>query len=93
MRNYLLRKRSPSLCFGMPGILTGRPPLVGNLQRLLLPVLPEVGEGVTWIHEVGSVRLPLVQGSLVLLSLLVVEPRHHPSGRVFANRSYAPAQQ
>ena len=80
MLNYLLQKRSPSLCFVVPGIMTGRPPLVRNLrQLLLLPLLPEIGEGVTQIHGVGSIRLPLVQGSLVLLSLLAAEPHRRPT--------------
>ena len=94
MFNYLLQKHLPYLCFGVLGILTGRPPLARNLRRLLLlPLLPEVGEGVTRILGVGRVRLPQVQGNLVLRSLLVARPRCRPNGRVFTSRSYVPDQQ
>ena len=41
----------------------------------------------------GDVRLPRVQGSLMLPSLLVVEPRRRLSGGVLANRSYVLAQE
>ena len=51
------------LVFGMPGILTERPPLIRNLRRLLpLPLFPEVPQN----HGEGSARLPLVRIRIVL---------------------------
>ena len=48
------------------GVLTRRPPLVRVLLRLLLSLLPGVGEEVPWILGVENVRLLQVQGGVVL---------------------------